>query len=321
MQLIKKNTREDKLILRALAHTTQIEKKVCMSIGNKLNKLSEATAEQYKTENKLYDLEIPMHEITEQLNTNYMSIKNACLKLTSRKIFLKTEEKVKSGKIEIFDSYFVIFPSARISDNNFKISINPAVLPLFNRALKIYRHYNIIEAKFLTHKHSIEMYKFLKDKVNQGIYEFTISVEKLRYELGLEGKYKAYKNFKMRVLDPVNSDMLNSAIQFDYIEIKPSRSVTDLRISIKEDKESKAVCYLKEALRQYPNQHTTTMFHADFTKFLEEYYCFSKLSKTIDNVKLNTELDILKTKKSITDYNHGMQSSFIEWLCPELLPA
>jgi len=195
MQIIKYNTREHKLILRVFAHSSKVEKKVMMNVANEINKLKE---EDWKGKG-LYPIEIPMSALIERTQSNYEAIKRICDNVMSKIIQMEIPYKLKNGKTEIFKSFVCVFPECGISDNTFRIEVKETVLPLFSRTLEVYRHYNIIEAKFLTHKHSIELYKFLKDKYNQSKTEFTIDLGVLRAELGLENKYKLYGHLKNRV--------------------------------------------------------------------------------------------------------------------------
>jgi plasmid replication initiation protein len=321
MALVKDDTREHKLILRALAHTTQIEKKICMGIGNKLNKLSLKEAEKFREEKKMYFLEIPIEKLSDQINTSYRAIKNACFKLTSRKIPMCIEYNLKNGQTELFDTIQNIFVGAGISNNHFQISINPEVLPLFSRALDIYRHYNIIEAKFLTHKHSIELYKFIKDKVNQNKLEFIISVKNLKLELGLESKYKLYADFKKRVIDEVKKDLKkNSSVYFEYKEIKPSRSVTDLIFFIHKNEEMEHEIYFKERLKTYTKQTPDYNFVQDFTEFLKKEFCLSPVSKTLNNIEYQKQIKLLASFQKLSKYPKEIQERFIKFIDhPEML--
>ena len=310
MKIIKSNTREAVEILRVLASSTLVEKKVCMNIANYINKLSESD---WKGK-KLYTIEIPMKTLMARTTSNYEAIKRICKKMTSKTIQMKIPYKLKNGDTEIFDSTEVIFPSCGISENVFKIEVKETVMPLFSRALERYRHYDIIDAKFLTHKHSIEMYKFLKDYLNRKKgTSFQISVYKLKYELGIEKIYKAYQNFKLRVLEPVRKDLkLGSAIYFDYHEIKNGRAITDLKIDIFENKEMELNIYLSEHLKYYLENTTTDQFHIDYEIFLKKEYCVSKLSG-LNYIQLEKSIQKLKLNKSLSDYPNNIQEQFISW--------
>jgi plasmid replication initiation protein len=312
----KQNTREHKLILRALSHTSEIEKKACMAIAYKINKLTPSDWEG----KGLYPIEIPMEDLIDQLNTNYNSIKNMCRKIVKKTIEMKIPYTLKNGKTKVFDSVQVVFPSASIEKNTFRIEVKETVLPLFSRALTIYRHYNIIEAKFLTHKHSIEMYKFLKDKLNQDISDFTISLKMLKFELGLDSKYKMYHQLKQRVIDPAQIDMeKNGVIGFKYKEIKRSRAVTDLIFFIQKNKEKEQDIYFKERLKTYTKQTLQEQFIKDFKQFLKESFCLSPVSKTLKNAEFQNQLKLLEKRKSLTIYPKEIQERFIKYIDhPEL---
>jgi plasmid replication initiation protein len=316
MKLTKYNTKEHKDILRVFAHSSKIEKKVYMNLAYELNKLKESD---WKGKG-LYPIEIPIETLTERTDSSYRAIKNICRKVVKKTIEMKIPHKLKNGKQTIFDSIEVIFPSCGIDDNVFKIEVKETVIPLFSRALERYRHYNIIEAKFLTHKHSIEIYKFLKDKQNQNISDFTISIKDFKIELGLECKYKLYADCKKWVIEPAKKDMKNnSVLWFEYKEIKRSRSVTDLIFYIHANKEKEQDIYITERIRIYTKSTTEERFKIDFLHFLEADYCFSNLSKTIDYSNLEKAKLSLKTKTTLKDYSLKIQKQFIEFLEPSIL--
>lgn len=307
--LVRQNTREHKGILRALSHTTEIEKKACMVIANQLNKLTPKEAEGYKERQELFAIEIPMFEASDIINANYSSIKNMCKKIVKRTIELKIEYKLKNGKTATYDSIECIFPSAGIFKNILKIKVNPDLVPLFNRELERYRHYNIIEAKFLSHQYSIEFYKFLKDKLNQNINEFSISVENLKFELGLEEKYKLYGHLKNRLLETVRLDLKqNSSLYFEYKEIKKNRAVSDLFIIIKTSEENEKNIYLLEKIKTYIKITTEEQFKKDFEIFIMRSY--------YDEDDRNKHLEPLKTKKSLKEFSEKIQLKFINFLEP-----
>jgi plasmid replication initiation protein len=305
-KLIRYNTQELKELLRIFASSSLIEKKVYMNVAYEINKLKPIDWEG----KNLYKIEIPMSELMERTETNYKAIARVCDRITSKKILVELPYKLKTtGKIELFKSIECCFPSCGISENTFKIEVKESVLPLFSRALERYRHYNIIEAKFLTHQNSIELYKFLKDKINQNINEFSISVENLKFELGLEDKYKQYFDFKNRVLIPAQEDMKDhSVIYFEYKEIKKNRAVSDLFIRIKTSEENEKNIYLLERIKSYIKTTTEEQFKKDFTNFIMRSY--------YDEDDRNKHLEPLKTKKSLKEFSEKIQLKFINFLEP-----
>jgi len=305
-KLIKLNTREHRDIQRVFAHSTLNEKKVMMNVTNEINKLQPKD-----WENKdFYKIEIPMNELMERTEANYEAIKRTCKKIASIIIYAEIPYKIKNGKTEIFKSHVCVFPECGISENTFRIEVKTSILPLLSRALEEYRHYNIIEAKFLTHRHSVELYKFLKDKINKNNEtEFLISVENLKIELGLEKRYELYANFKNRVLEPAQKDMkAHSFIYFEYKEIKKNRSVSDLYITIKTSEENEKNIYLLERIKNYIKTTTEEQFKKDFENFIMRSY--------YDEDDRNKHLEPLKTKKSLKEFPEKIQLKFINFLKP-----
>jgi len=313
MVLIKSNTHEAKELMRVLSHTSPIEKKVVMAIANTINKVSENDIEYHRKKSINYSIEIPVIDLAEKTNTTYKSLSNICNRIVRHIIVMEIPYTLKTtGKTELFKSHEAVFTGAGISNNIFRIKVNSDVLPLFSRTLKIYRHYNIIDAKFLTHKHSIELYKFLKDKLNYGKSDFKITLEKLRYELGLENKYKQWNHFKVSVLEKAKNDMqANGFIYFNYKEIKHSRSVAELHFTIHIDMDKKLTLYSSERLKTYLKTETKTQFKKDFEAFLNESETYKP--------KLKGLLIELENKSSLSEYDKNTQLEFINFIEPNLL--
>lgn len=315
MKVVKYNTREHHEILKAFAHSSKVEKKVMMNVAYEINKLSETDY----ANRDVYPIEIPMEQLIDRTETNYKSIERICLKIARKIIKLEIPYKLKSGKTEIFRSAVAVFPECGISENTFRVEVKTSALPLFSRALEKYRNYNIIDAKFLSHKHSIELYKYLKDKLNKNIFKFDISVEELKSDLGLKTKYKQYTDFRARVLKPAKDDLKNnSVLYFDFKETKTGRKVTDLVISIHENKQKEQAIYRCERIRQYIKSTPADDFKKDFQHFLEEDFCCSKPSKNLMQDVYERELKILKRRNSLSEYQERVQELFIDFLEPPL---
>jgi plasmid replication initiation protein len=314
-KIVKLNVREHHNILRFLSHTTLIEKKVFMNLAYELNKLK---PKDYKNV-RLYPISIPMDKLMQRTDSGYKEIKRICRKLMSKMYSLDVDVSLGAGKTEKGERIEILFPACTISDNIFKIEIMTTLLPYFSRELKKYRNYNIIEAKFLKHKHSIELYKFLKDQLNQDKKTLKISIEKIKYELGLENKYNRYENFKMRVLEPTKQDLKeHSVLYFTYKELKSGRKVTELRINIHENRQNKEDIFILARLETYIKNTPDDDFKKDFEDFLKNDYCYSKLSKQTIEADFQTELKKLKNKHSISDYPIKIQKQFINFLEPQL---
>ena len=186
MEIVKFNIREHHNILRFLSHACHIEKKIFMNVAFIINNLK---PEDYKGK-EMYRMTIPMEDLIHNTTSSYENIKRTCRKITKKSYELKCDMKLNNGKIEHGTLFEVLFPRCFISNNIFVIDMMTTLLPYFSRRLEKYRNYNIIEAKFLKHKHSVELYKYLKDLSNQGKKNITISILNFKFELGLENKYR-----------------------------------------------------------------------------------------------------------------------------------
>lgn len=114
----------------------------------------------------------------------------------------------------------------------FNDDLKPELLALKERFTKYYRE-NVI---YLNSVYSFRMYEILKSWQPFGNRK-KISIERLKYMLAAENKYKLNHDFKRFVLDKAMKDLTEFCdITFSYREIKQGKKVAEIEFDIRENK-------------------------------------------------------------------------------------
>ena len=126
------------------------------------------------------------------------------------------------------------------------------ILKPFIIDLKEYVKIGVAEVFPMRSGYAIRMFQLLKaeyDRLKEykKVVHYDVSLEKLKELLSIEGKYNYpdFKNFRVRVLDPIRDDIneFSNNIQIDYDYLKTGKKVTGIKfiISAKNDKTIKIV--------------------------------------------------------------------------------
>lgn len=109
---------------------------------------------------------------------------------------------------------------------------DPRISDLLLELKSYFTSYHLDTIKTLKFKHSIRIYELLQK--NHKLGGFAITLERLRFLLGLEGKYERYSELKRNVLDEAYHEInRNSDLRFTYrIHRKEGRRVVALKFLI-----------------------------------------------------------------------------------------
>lgn len=137
-------------------------------------------------------------------------------------------------------------------DMRFDPLLKPFLLELSNKFTS-YKLANVIKLKST---YAIRIYELLKQY--EEIKERTISLENLRYYLGVLDVYINYANFKQRILVPSQEELNKKTdISFKFEEIKLGRKVQKIRFIIKSKKaKEEDLANFEQKLDQFQNPNT-----------------------------------------------------------------
>ncbi|MDX1920208.1 MAG: replication initiation protein, partial [Candidatus Caenarcaniphilales bacterium] len=113
-----------------------------------------------------------------------------------------------------------------------ELSFDPKLKPFLLQLKECFTTYDIRNVMALKSFHSIRIYELLKQF--EAIGERTITIDELKYMLGLEEQYTSYNLFKKRVILQAQKDLEdNTDLTFEFEEIKNSRRVSKIKFFIK----------------------------------------------------------------------------------------
>ena len=126
------------------------------------------------------------------------------------------------------------------------------ILKPFIIDLKEYVKIGVAEVFPMRSGYAIRMFQLLKaeyDRLKEykKVVHYEVTLDKLKELLGIEGKYNYpdFKNFRVRVLDPIRDDIneFSNHIQIDYDYLKTGKKVTGIKfiITAKNDKMLKII--------------------------------------------------------------------------------
>lgn len=179
------------------------------------------------TEFKEY--EIKVSELEEKLQTeqNETRLKQFAKKLLSKPLEVPTEDGF------IVANWFADVEYIK-GQSKFKVSFSKKLIPYLLELKKRYVSYNLKNILPLTSSYSIRIYQMLKEYEKLKIRY--IKVDEMMDILQVPNSYKIYDNFKRKVLQVAEKELLEHCdIFFEYEEIKEGKRVNEILFRIKKN--------------------------------------------------------------------------------------
>lgn len=253
-------------------------------------------------------IQLNIEELSNLLDTKhkgqYTEIKKIYEKLTKKDLFIKDDEG-NLVQTRWFSSITYLKNGKGIL-LRFDPSLKPFLLELKSHFTK-YQLKNILK---LNSAYSIRIFELLKQYEKIGIRTFDLN--EIKETLGIEDKYKAYKDFKRRVILQSQVEINNKTdINFEFEEIKNGKKVEKIKFIIK----SKKVCPIecedttkKESKGNELELDLQVKFKIDTLKSIIEHEISEKEILSILNSangdigKIIEKYYIVKNKKDITNF-------------------
>lgn len=120
----------------------------------------------------------------------------------------------------------------RPTDGSFMVQFDQHLSPLLFQLKSYYTQYSLEYILPLRSKYGSRLYELLKSYMNLGS-KHTISIDELKQRLGIEGKYPAYADFRLYVIEPALDEINNMTdIAVWHKPIKQGRKVTKIEFTV-----------------------------------------------------------------------------------------
>jgi len=244
---------------------------------------------------------IPLKEFIDTFNIKNKNIYKE-LELTTDRLIKKVvkipiEEwgKQKVFKTSLVSSFKYNIDGTWVVEATFHPDLKPYLLRLKNRFL-MYDMKNVLN---ISSANSIRMYELLKSF--EGIKERTFYVSELKEILGVAEKYDRYYNFKKRVVEQAQKDLMKHtdiAFTFDEIKIPWKKTVEKLRFYISANLNNKPKSSVAKQL------FTIEDSQKELPKRVKEYKKYGISTEMIETelLKKHDELFLSETIKHCENY-------------------
>jgi len=288
---------ENDLVLKAHYSLTAVEQKLVLHLASRLDPKNEEQFVKQVVPIKTIEKVLWGGNKTTKFGALYEYLHEVCTRLLDRKItFPKGTvikgEKIMGGGINWFQSILVTENDKKEASVEFMFSekMKPFLLEL-----QRYVSIDIMEVMGMKSTHSIRMYKVFRaererTKKYKKVTLLTYDLDELKAQLGVGGKYKAIKDFKKYVLEPIKNEVNehSSEISVNYDCLKSGRRISGVRFEIIDKKKGEVISIpLKEDYKPSEKEiqnltWSTRRAYDELVKFgVKEGIAFKQLIPTI----------------------------------------
>lgn len=189
---------------------------------------------------------IPLKELERVLKASdskwggiYKELSKLPDRLTDRKITFPTDFLIEGKPIKGNINWFQHVIPVENEEGQICLEFMFAdILKPFLLKLNEYVRLNLLEVAPMSSGHAIRVFQILKAErertKKQPVSELEFRIEELKTLLGIPGKYPVLKDFRRRVLEPIENEINehSSSIKVDYQYLKTGRKVTGVKFRV-----------------------------------------------------------------------------------------
>lgn len=242
----------------------------------------------------LVNIEMPISVLLmSEKDKNHKRVKQALHSLSEK--FFIYEDAESWQKINI-----VVFPNVNKRGSNISFVIHPKIWDCILDFSKGYRVYELEKAMSFKSVYAMRFYELFSEKTEPIIY----TVENLKSMLGVSGKYKSVKDFRLHVLLVAQKELnKKSPYSFTFEPIKTGKKITSFRFTPVHQPQ-----FEDKKLKQKNLQKSVNLswdFDREERRILKDYFNFSS-AEIKHNIKVfltaKKELNFLQKLDDIHEY-------------------
>jgi plasmid replication initiation protein len=212
------------ILIETPQNLSTFEQRIVLYVISQIKKDDEAFQE--------YEIDIPLFRKLVGIEQGYNNqiIKEKLTELLKKVVQLNKPSSTPNSKYTL--THWLSSAEVDFENSIIRITVDPKLKPYLLQLKSSFTSYHLKQVIRFNNKYSFKVYELLKQYQLFKMRIFTL--DDLRYFLGIEeGKYRVYKNFKNRVLYPVQAELKEkSDIRFEFRQVTRGRKVIGLRFSI-----------------------------------------------------------------------------------------
>ena len=163
----------------------------------------------------------------EPKGNNYKQIKDSIRALKKKDWWIDIDENTEM--LYSWLDYAIIAKNS----GTIKIALSQSLKPFLIQLRTQFTKYRLIEILHLNSRHSIRLFELLQSYLYKG--EYITSINDLKILLGIETKYKDWRDLRKAVIDPSIKEINdNTYLHIEYEPIKNGKRIEEIRFSVNE---------------------------------------------------------------------------------------
>jgi hypothetical protein len=196
-----------------------------------------------RDDNEFREMQIPLTEIVALSGRrpsakDYQQVAGMCDQLVSRILHIerppegrRRRERRASATPDFDKIPLMAYAKYRGEEGALRVRFNDEVMPYLLQLHQNFTKAQVVQLLKLKSPHSYRIYWLLKEYATFGVR--VLGVEELKSILNLDGQYKQFPLFRLRVLDRAQQELSQTDLPFEYELLRDGKAVTQIKFLFK----------------------------------------------------------------------------------------
>jgi hypothetical protein len=194
-----------------------------------------------RDDNEFREMSIPLTEVValsgrRPSSKDYQQVAGMCDQLVSRILHIERPGRGRRDRrgtaTPDFDKIpLMAYAKYRGEEGALRVRFNDEVMPYLLQLHQNFTKAQVVQLLKLKSPHSYRIYWLLKEYATFGAR--TVGVEELKSLLTLDGQYKQFPLFRLRVLDRAQQELSQTDLPFEYELLREGKAVAQIRFLFK----------------------------------------------------------------------------------------